>query len=71
MLEVAGVARGIEGLGRMLRLRLVFGQDDVVLVGQPTAGFGEGLVEIAHRQVDGASVGSADEAAEGVAADLE
>ncbi len=45
--------------------------DHVVLVGEPTAGIEEVLIQEAHDQVDGAARGAADEAAEGVAAHLE
>jgi hypothetical protein len=39
-----------------------FGKDDVVLVGQPSAGFEEGLAEDVHREVDGTSMGIAHKA---------
>ena len=36
-------------------------------VSKPSAGFGEGFAEVAHNEVDGATVGIADEASKGVA----
>ena len=36
-------------------------------VSKPSAGFGEGFAEVAHDEVDGATVGIADEASKGVA----
>ena len=37
-------------------------------VSEPSAGFGEGFAEVAHNEVDGATVGIAGEASKGVAA---
>ena len=69
MLEVAQVARDVERARGLLffAFGLPLLKNDVGAVGKPLAGFGEGLAEVAHHEVYGASVGSADEAAEGVA----
>ena len=48
-----------------------FGRKDVVLVGQPLAGFEEGFVEHLHGEVDDASVGFAHKAVVGVGPGIE
>ena len=69
MLEEPQVFLGIEGSHRgVLRLlcRLPFREDDVVLVGQPLAGFYERLAKTVHHKVDDTAVGIAYKALEGV-----
>ena len=73
MLEVAGVVRGIERLCLHLFLRHGGSPNikyNIRAVGKPSAGFLEVLVQGVHHEVDGAAVGIADEATEGVATDV-
>ena len=71
MIEEAGIARGVEGFGRLRFARFVLRQDDVMFVCEPAASFEEALAEHFLRQTDGASAFPAAPAAEGVAADGE
>lgn len=57
---------GLGGTHGLRGGRLLFGKKYVVLVGQPLAGFEEGLVEHLHGEVDDASVGFAHKAVIGV-----
>ena len=72
MLEEAAVTCGIEGLriGWLVGW-LPLGEDHVVLVGKPLAGFDERLTEHVHGQVDDSSMAVAHEALVGVAAGAE
>lgn len=72
MLEEAAVTCGIEGLRfGWLDSWLPLGEDHVVLVGKPLAGFDERLTEHVHGQVDDSSMAVAHEALVGVAASAE
>ena len=71
MLEVARIARGVEGFGRLRFARFVFRQDDVMFVCEPAASLEEVFAEVFHGEVDGAAAFPAAPAAEGVAADGE
>ncbi len=59
----------VEGLGRLCLARLVFRQDDVVLVREPLAGLEEGRAKHLLCQIDCPSMRPAGKATEGVAAD--
>ena len=74
MLEVAYVAPGVERSGWSVFLRigsLPRGEDDVVTVGKPLAGFPEAFAQQVHGEVYLVAVGSAGIAAEGVAPQVE
>ena len=72
-LEVLGVARGVERLGRRWRrCGVPVGEQDVGVAGEPAAGFGEGEAEGSHGEVDCAEGAvHAHEAAAGVAPGVE
>ena len=73
-LEEGLVACGVE-CGRLalggLRGGFPLGEDDVVAVGEPSAGVGERFAEVSHHEVDGAAVCVACEASVGVGARVE